>query len=258
MRTVSTVLLALFGALLVAPAESASAANDGYFVVTSHKNPTFYPLVKDGYKDQSVVRWNVPTGDVDEFTYAVDVLDSGGVSIRTLDDWRELDTWGDRGTAWWNGRDEQGSDVATGDYTIRVTASDSGGLEHDLTQNVRVATGTKWFKRSYSTGGHNFDARSHTRGCQITRAGFISEVWLDCWGGRHARVGYGFYLPYELGMRGLSWWVRGTTGCCNPGRVIKSGKRTRPHRLWISVKVTNWRAFDVHRVGYKYWAKRRI
>jgi hypothetical protein len=52
--------------------------------------------------------------------------------------------------------------------------------------------------------------------------------------------------------------VRGETGCCTEGRITRTGSPDQRHRFRVTVKVTNWRAYFIHKVAITCTYRTRI
>lgn len=253
--------LMLLGVLL-ALTPAAHAATDPWIENLRITNGTFYPLVPDDYKDYTEFKWR--TGDTDFSECWASLYDSDGnllIDENTPGAWYgfDLDYACDYGSGnWlqWNGRGPDHKRVPTGTYTITVRYFDEfDQVVHEFSRKVTVATGTKWFKRSFSYKGSSFDVKRTRGNCRVYR--LSGEGVLDCWGGRYAKAGYDFYVQYDLGIKDFKWWASGTRGCCSRGTVRKTGVRDR-HDLDIDVVVTNWASYSVYRVGASWMAKDRI
>ena len=64
-----------------------------------------------------------------------------------------------------------------------------------------------------------------------------------------AKARYGFSLPHNA--RNVTWSVSGTRGCCDSGRITKTGWRTGDH-YDVRVRVTNWRSYTINRASVTY------
>jgi hypothetical protein len=95
--------------------------------------------------------------------------------------------------------------------------------------------------------------RSKAGNCHIS--GYDGSLMLDCWGGRYAEAKYLFAVPASA--RRLDWNVRGEVWCCDTGRLLRTGQRLDARRYAVRVRVTNWRAYEVHRVSLTYTYDRR-
>ena len=261
-RLSSTLLVAALVTLAPSPAQAA----DPWFENLRTVNSTFYPKVLDDYKDYAEIKWR--TADTDFEQCWASLYNSNGTLL--IDEnspgsgaSANLDYVCDNGSGnWlsWNGRKADGTYygklVPNGTYTIKVKYFDEfDDVVHVFSRKVTVATGTRWFQERYSVRGASFDVRQARGNCRVYRAS--GDAVLDCWDGRYAKVGYDFYLNYDLGIKDFEWRVQGARGCCAPGIVRKTGIRDR-HDLDIDVRVTNWRSYRVYRVGFSWMAKNRI
>jgi hypothetical protein len=202
---------------------------------------SFYPRVRDGYRDTVTFRWS----QSHRAPATVRVLNSHGTAVRVA-------TLGSatRSNAWrWNGLNGAGSPVGTGRYRISVTAN-----TNTVSAPVTVASGT--VARSFAIRKEGNQASSMaTRGdCFARRDSYYQVATLDCWGGRLAQATYRIALPRgAFDVRGAIDLLHSDLDYCCRGRITKGWDR--PSALVVSLwaKVTGWRATDVNfvRVTYK-------
>jgi hypothetical protein len=211
---------------------------------------TFYPYVRDGYRDTTVMDYYLNQGaDV-----VGTVRNSDGRTVRRIDlGWRGA---GYRSLTW-NGRNNSGDLVAVGYYSIQVQATNTEGSRATVTRQVRVNTGYRTMETTKRRWGN--DGNPATRGtCYVTRYSYDDYAELDCWGGRYARMTYNFSLPGNA--YDVSWRVRGARSsadiCCD-GRISRTGRRMSSTLFRVRTEVTGWRAFEVYSASVTYkWRKR--
>ena len=212
---------------------------------------TFYPLVRDRYRDTTTVSFKLTR----PAAVAVRIRRTNGRVVRRVDlDRRRVG----RHTWKWNGRDGGGDKLPAGSYRIQVSAADEHGGD-DLAQlRVRIATKklTKT-KRLYKSGDRG---RAATRGsCYVHWSTYDGTATPDCWGGTYAQVTYRFKLPKSA--RSIRWRARGERtsldSCCR-GTITKSGTRLGRRTFLVRVKVTQWRAWQVNAATVKYKYTKRI
>ncbi len=208
---------------------------------------TFYPIVRDGYRDR--VGFTVTLNQHAAVTTIV--RNSAGRAVRILS--QELHRG--RRTVYWNGLTGSGAKVPAGRYRITLEAQSGAGESRSVSRVVTVATAvvtrTATKRRSATQGS------PATRGsCYITWEDGSAE--LDCWGGRYARLSFGFAIPASAWD--LTWSVSGERSaldrCCS-GSIRKSGSRPSQTRYVVATTVNGWRAYWVHSatVRYKYRAR---
>lgn len=209
---------------------------------------TFYPLVRDRYRDTTNIayRLSMPATEV-----VVHVVNASGKSVRVADFGREPQgtrTWE------WNGKNNSGETVRPGDYSIEVYVQDASGHGDTVSRDVEVVTDTVT-KRAYrSQKGTWTSSRSTAGNCFIH--GYAGSLRLDCWAGHHAQATWTFRVPESADGFRLSF--RGDVGCCEDGQLLRTGRLVRPGAYRATVRVTNWRAFTVDDVLLSYrYEKRR-
>jgi flagellar hook assembly protein FlgD len=209
---------------------------------------TFYPLVRDGYRDTTTMHYRLNRAasiTVQVRNSAGRVVRRAGLGIRS----------GGRHLWAWNGRKNDGTKVGTGTYRIQITA-DADGLRRSVTEKVTVATGWRTKTVTKSRGGYYTSGTSHSSSCYVDFDDYDETTDLDCWGGSHAQADYGFSIPanaYNLG-----WSVSGYKGCCSDGTTSKWSTRTSSTSYRVSVKVTGWHDYTITAVRLTYTYKRRI
>jgi flagellar hook assembly protein FlgD len=205
--------------------------------------PTLYSLHRDGYRDHTNVTFSANT----PAALTMRVKNSNGNVVRTMT--RDHGYRG-RQSFTWNGMSQAGRPVPVGTYKIELSAKDRNG--HTSTTRARVKVATKTVSRmSYNTRrGYWNSTQSHRGNCQVNFYDYDETTQLDCWAGTYAQVGYRFKVPTDA--HNLTWDVTGHRGCCSPGLVSLTGKRTSPTSYVVTVKVTNWRSYTIRRVELDY------
>jgi subtilisin family serine protease len=89
--------------------------------------------------------------------------------------------------------------------------------------------------------------RSRRGKCYFRRNG--GRLKLECWGGKFSQVTYRFTLPQGATL--LRVWSHGSVGCCRPGNVTRKWSH-KGARYTYRVRVTNWRAYEVRDVKFRY------
>ena len=218
---------------------------------TSVGNPsvnhdTFYPLVRDGFRDTVTFRW----WQEHRGTASISVVNADGRTVRTAapSGSRGRNTWA------WNGRRDNGDFAAEGHYRIRVTVN-----TNMVSAGVTLATALE--TRTYRVRREGNQATSlTTRGnCYARRDRYDQVATLDCWGGRLARAGYRFTIPAAaFDVRGLVDLNRNSLDICCDGRITKGWGRTSQRTVVLWAQVTGWRTTDVNFVRVTWKKKVRI
>jgi methionine-rich copper-binding protein CopC len=209
----------------------------------------FYPLVQDGYRDTTTMRYTLNRSA----HIVASVMTPGGTVIRTVDLGTRM------GSSWvWNGRKNNGAFAATGYYNIRIsaTATLAPASTKSVVFKVRLATGYIIKSASRSRTGYNTSGASHTSSCYTDYYPYSQELQLDCWGGAYARADYGFTIPSSA--YSITWGVTGYQACCSEGVISKTGARPSRTYYRVSVRVTSWRSYIVQSARVSYHYKVRI
>lgn len=209
---------------------------------------TFYPLVRDGYRDR--VRFSITLNQHADVTTIV--RNSAGRTVRIFS--RGLHRG--RRSVEWNGLTTTGAKVPAGRYKITVEAQNGAGESRSISRTVTAATAVVTKTATKRRGAAQ--ASPSTRGsCYITWEDGSAE--LDCWGGRYARMSFGFAIPASAWD--LHWSVSGERSsldrCCN-GTIRKTGTRPSRSRYVVTTTVSGWRAFRVHSATLRYKYRARI
>lgn len=212
---------------------------------------TFYPHVRDGFRDRSRLAFTTRL----DSTVRVQVRNSEGRTV-----WSKRLTTRDaqryeRRSVAWNGRTASGAVAPVGRYLAVVSSTLDGRTGTDRIR-VEVATGTRSVDVTRRKDGW-FGSRDTTRGsCYASETFYPHGNQLDCWGGAFARATYRFHLPTSA--KNVRWGVRGYQMCCDTGRITKTGDRTSARSYRVQVQVTEWRAYVVRKVWISYTYRRAI
>ncbi|HSE72791.1 MAG TPA: FlgD immunoglobulin-like domain containing protein [Nocardioidaceae bacterium] len=212
---------------------------------------TFYPRVRDGYKDATRISYRLNQ----RANVTATVRNSNGARVRTTSiGWQ---TGGYR--AWsWNGRNDSGSAVRTGTYSVTIAATNRVGSKDSVARSVKVATGYTSKRVTRSRWGD--DGRPATSGnCTVRRDDYEGAAYLDCWGGNYAQMTYSFRIPSNASN--VRWNVAGGASsadiCCD-GTIKRTGYLASATRAIVRVRVTGWRAWDAHKASVTYTVRKRI
>lgn len=210
---------------------------------------SFYPTVRDGYRDEATVRFRL---NREARVYARVVRPNGSV-VRTVN----LGTT--KGRSWaWNGRKGNGAMAAKGSYSIKISAATSEAPAGSISRKRQVGLkkGYRTERDSAERTGYDTSSTKHSSSCYVDRWSYDQTTELDCWGGSYAKATYGFKVPSSA--YGISFHVSGTNGgCCSGGSVKKTGDRASSTSYRVTVKVNDWRSYFVEnvRIAYSYKVK---
>lgn len=215
-------------------------------------SPTpFYPLVRDGYRDSTSMHFHLNTG---ANLSATVVSRATGKVVRSLDvGWRRA---GNRSWSW-NGRHADGTPVKVSKYILKMKATNSVSAA-TARGTAQVATAVVTKRRTLRKWGNQGTAAA-ANSCYVTRDSYYGTTDLDCWGGKYARVTYGFAIPASA--YNLSWRVSGepsSSDICCQGKITRSGWRPTSRHYSIRAQVNGWRAYTVNRASVSYTYKARI
>ena len=214
----------------------------------------FFPHVRDGYRDRIDIAFGVrANADV-----TMTVVNPDGRVVRTnvIQHAGDTDTSYYRNWVGWNGRKDNGELAPEGRYRVVVVSEGDGLQTASASSAVQVASGWRIVERTKRPDPW-WDSIDEKRGnCFIRRSSYPHGNELDCWGGAYAQATYRVRVPADARITG--WFAGGQRGCCDIGRVIKTGKRVSPGVFQVRVRVTDWSAFTVTRVGVSYWYRKRI
>jgi len=212
---------------------------------------TFYPRVRDGYLDNTTLRYSLtdPTGTSIVTTR---VTNSAGTTVRTAS-WN----YGSDRESWtWNGRKNDGVLANTDVYKVTLTARDSAGKTVTAARSVTVASGYRTHTVTKAKTGYSRSSSARTASCYADRDSYDLTTTLDCWGGRYAQANYNFATPANA--YNLSWGVSGSSGCCDGGTITRWVTRPSATAYNVHVKVTSWRSYTIDRVRVTYSYKTRV
>lgn len=265
-KSLSVLLAGLFAAsgLIVAAGAPAKAATPAQNTLFSKRlvldNKTFYPRVKDGYRDK--VQFGTTTGSY--YNMSATIYNANGKVVRTLP---RADFTG------WNGRMSNGNLAPVGTYKVTLRAyydkySYGDYIKEWVTANrtVKVATGqtTKTFTRIRNGTDTTTRDRSHTSRIYGNGNGRLildaNSFRSPTYGGKnaYATATYRFNVPAKA--RGLCFETTGYKGKGGrwPGQSIETGKRVNKTTYVVTTKVTNLKIRQVNRVQIWYEARVRI
>jgi hypothetical protein len=266
-RAVAVVLALTSVSLTTGFTSRASAADDTYFTDISQWWSTFYPVVKDGYRDATFVYFSTDNDFVDG---SWTVQDADGATVYTSSRFNYIGEEEVR----WNGRDDSGNAVGPGNYVLTITVEEDpigshegDQLTHAFSRSVTVKTDvvTRHERVRWVPGRGTdpyWDSATATGRCRAMK--LYREALLDCWGKGHARASYAFWLPTrgeERGagpVRNVKVWFGGEIRCCAPGTVTKRITHPRKHIYRGVVTVTNWRAYSIRSFNATYSYKKRL
>ena len=207
---------------------------------------TFYPVVDDGYLDEtSVSFWFSRPAEVTKT-----VVDEHGRTVLTGGPYSF--SYGEHPVTW-DGRDAHEHAVAPGTYTIVVRASDTEGTVRTVRRKVEVATEVRPSHDSVVlSGGH----LSSGRGCTATLDGATTR--LVCHHGTFAQARFGVRLPASAHHLdpGLDGRRLAGDSCCR-GTVTEKVDRPSRRRAVVTVRVTGSRAYVIDGAGLWFEYRRR-
>ena len=211
---------------------------------------TFYPTVRDGYRDGTSVRYRL-----NQRLRTIIKVQRNGTTIRST-------SLGNQSTgrhSWtWDGRRNNGDTAQLGNYRIAVTGTAANGRQRTVATRATVATGYR-SKHVTKTHAPRDTTTRNTRGCSIHNGSWSSarDLWLDCVGGSFAEATYRFSIPANA--RNLSWSLPWESDGSMPwGKVTRSGERISNTAYSITARVTQYRGMFVHNVVLEYTTRARI
>ena len=205
-----------------------------------------YSTVRDGFRDHTKVRF-----ELSRAARVVVRVENRNDRVRFVRDLGTLKAGTHR--FFWRGKADNGTRLPVGRYRMTVAARTAAGAADKATLPLKVVSDTVPDRRTATWTGTQTDRRSKTANCYFS--GYSGSLRLDCWGGRYAQAKYFFRTPASA--RKFDWKVRGDVWCCDTGRLTRSGQRMSARRYAVTVRVTNWRAYEVHRVLLTYTYDRR-
>lgn len=210
---------------------------------------TFYPLVRDRFKDSTSIGYTLNRR---AFVTAHVLRVADGRWVRHVD----VGTQNAGRRHWtWNGLTSTGKRVVPGRYRIEIDAEAPDGTSSSTRTAVTARTSVVTKRVTQSRYG-NRAATSHRGNCYTNRDSYSGEVTLDCWAGKWAQATYKFTIPTNA--KNLSWRVRGEQNCCDSGQLTRTGKRTSARAFRVQVRVTYWRSYTVRRVSVSYTYRQRV
>lgn len=264
MRLLISAVMLLAG-LVATAAPSASSADPEFYSYVDHYAKTFYPVVRDGYRDETRMYFGYE-GDVVSERW--EIRNSDGRVVRSSQTY----PYG-AGEVIWAGRNNDGEVVTPGTYRITVfTEQDPYGqpedadLSHELSRQVVLTTDTVTITKRVrwvpGVSSPYWDSARATGDCAAYK--LHREARLDCHGRGRVSASYSFWLPTrgeERGagpVRNVHWGFVGQIACCAPGTVRKTFSHPRPHIYRGVVTVTRWRAYRIFSFNASYqYDKRR-
>ena len=209
---------------------------------------TFYPYVRDGYRDRA--RFRLALNKEANVTFVVRNR-SGRVVRRVNLGFLSSTSWD------WNGRSGGGALVPLGRYRVTLEARDDGELRR-ATREVVVTRGwrTRYGSKSYCGGCGPGDVA--VRGnCYVEFDWFEEgDIFFDCWGGSFAGATWVFRVPATTFR--ISKTVRGTVMCCAPGDWASVGVRRNARTYVVAAGVSGWRSWQIRSVAISYAYRQRI
>lgn len=230
---------------------------DGYTItVAPHLNvrsstpsASFYPLVRDGYKDSVALDYRLNKAAKVSFQ----VKNKAGKIIRHT----RAANAGAGSHVWkWNGSKDSGRIRKPGHYWLRVTAKAQGELKRGSWHRVTAKTAIVTHRApAIQRLGRNFSSSGKSQ-CFINKNWWNpGDVFVDCWGGSA-------HVTYSFGVRGSAFNV--TTGsstkryCCSNGTAGRTTTRPSARRVSVTFNVTNWASLAINTVSIHYSYKKRI
>jgi flagellar hook assembly protein FlgD len=251
-RSPLTSIIGLVALLAATLAVGASPANAGpqedsefssYITVA---NKTFYPQVREGYRDNVTV--TVENYGQYENVRA-SVVNSKNVTVRKA---LPVSGRGDgRDVLTWNGRKSDGSMAPKGSYRIVLTAYD---YFYDMSVTARKAVtldgGYQTLRAAESRKGTQTTSRAKTKSCYVRNWGG-GTLQLDCWGGKYAKATWRIKIPAKATK--VSYAVKGDNSKYGlPGKSTTTGKRINKKTYVVTAKITDWRSRYVDSVRVNY------
>lgn len=207
---------------------------------------SFYPLVRDGFKDSVVFHWRQDH----RARATIRVVNSDAKTVR------KVTPRASRGrNSWtWNGKNNSANPVPKGRYRITVTANAN---KVSAPVSVRTEIVTRGFSsRREGNEGASFSTRGN---CYARRDSYYQIANLDCWGGSYAKASYRFVIPANaFDVDGTVNLRKSDADICCRGRITRGWSRTSKRTVGLWARVTKWRATEVNFVRVTYKRKVRI
>lgn len=212
---------------------------------------TFYPLVRDGYRDGVKMSWRT-TAAADT---VIRVRNSSGTVIRRVELGRRS---GGYNSWYWNGRKNNGDKVQAGTYRIAVSgigATRNDSIARAVTANTRWKV-EEW--RSWKAGSTTQNINT-TGSCGASPDYWNYTLYLDCWDfdnstSDHAVAKYN--LPIHANAYDITWRLSTRQGCCYGGEFQKTGYRVDADTYRVSILIGGDRSVYIYRARVDY--KRRV
>ena len=203
---------------------------------------TFFPHVRDGYLDKTLLEWSSFNGGPEPAK--LEILNSSGRAVVT----RSVSPTG----SWsWRGERDSGGIAPAGTYTARVTVANAVGQIGFAETPIRVAHRRVWSPVQVARKGDQTSRRREGRGCQT--AGGAGVLHMDCVGGTSAEAFYTFTIPRK--SRGIDLTSFGNEDRGTRGVVDLTYTRPTPRRVVARIRITGSRAYIVRRVTLQYRAR---
>ena len=207
---------------------------------------TFYPIIRDGYRDAATFSFRA-SGDPASHSLSIVNSDGNTVLIKDFGEKRGSAEW-----RWsWNGRTEAGALVDRGRFQLVVRSLNAGG-EGLAKAWVRATTG-----RLRRTGSDSARGGSATLSAGLGCVAQHDNGWaqLICVNGTYARAVFRLETPANATIdRGYIDFVQ---ACCRRGRFDVIVSKDGPGRFIGTVEVGGRRAISIQRFIIKYtWYKK--
>jgi len=221
---------------------------------------TFYPTLRDGYRDgvgfdsytEAPQSADGYYGNYATLKWTINVRNTDGGVIASRSGTSDSNDPVASARWSWNGKNQHtGLPVRIGTFRSTLTLTNTETGESDTA--TRILYAKRALLNSHHTWTWNGDqalATSHSSSCYADKYSYNHTLDLSCWGGHHAVGTSGSGLARNA--TNVRWSMAGTRGCCDNGRVIKTGTRTSPIFCQVRVKVTNWAEYTVRRVTVSY------
>ena len=208
----------------------------------------FFPLVRDGYRDRTILRFRSSATSDNE----ISVRNASGSVVRRED----LGNQRAGRHSWsWSGRRKDGSTLKPGTYQISLVARGTQKQVERASRSVRIDTDWRTARVTRVRDGYDTTSSDGSSNCYTTYDSYFGELNLDCWGGRRAEANYRFTVPANAVIQ--DWSVAGDIMCCRGG-PDKSAARLSSEAFRVTVAVSGWRGYVIRRVRVEYTYRRRI
>lgn len=208
---------------------------------------TFYPLVRDGYRDSTRATYRVNQSA----RVIARVFNSSATKVLGVD----LGVRSGSQTWSWSGKKSDGTYAVPGSYVVRFYAT-AGDLTKQAGVVVKIATSYTVVDTSKVVTGYQTYSHEFSPSCYVDYFYYYSTVDLDCWGGSYAIARYRFTIPANA--YNVRYAVAGYHECCTNGDVYTTAARTSSTVYRVNVVATGWRSYVVERVRVGYTYRKRI